>query len=260
MRKVSAEMPSKAQQSCVGTDSTKPCGGGLATVGGTLRTTGADGTLAGWTPNFTVAFIGESAIRAVSLRGPAGTKLRPAGGGPVGGKTGRGGAGGFTPAGGGEGTGPFAGGGGGGSEVALGGEMPGGFPRGGSGELAGEPAGGSLPFDSSTGGGPVGLRPLGGGGAGGLAPGVNGGAVGGRTGPAEGVGANGALDGGRAGELPPAGGTGFGASAGGGGRFGRLIRVVSVSTGTVGRLVVRGGRVIRTVSFLGSFRSAMTRI
>jgi len=71
MSKISAEMPSKAQQSCVGTVSTKLCGGRLATAGGAVRMTGADGTLAGCRLlSFTVAFIGESAMRAVSLRGP----------------------------------------------------------------------------------------------------------------------------------------------------------------------------------------------
>jgi hypothetical protein len=39
---------------------------------------------------------------------------------------------------------------------------------------------------------------------------------------------------------------------GGGGRFGKLIRTVSFSTGTVGRTLDRGGNVIRTVSFFGS--------
>jgi hypothetical protein len=70
MTNVSVERPSKAQQSCIGTDSTKLCGDGLATAGGVVRITGAVGTLAGCTPSLTVAFIGESAIRAVSLRGP----------------------------------------------------------------------------------------------------------------------------------------------------------------------------------------------
>jgi hypothetical protein len=86
--------------------------------------------------------------------------------------------------------------------------------------------------------------------------------------------------GGRTGITPAAGGTGFGATndggrtgagaidielgAGGraalegpGGRAGKLIRAVSFSTGTVGRFVVRGGSVMRTVSFFGSFRSAI---
>jgi hypothetical protein len=35
------------------------------------------------------------------------------------------------------------------------------------------------------------------------------------------------------------------------------MRTVSFSTGTVGRPVGRGGKVIRTVSFFGSFISAM---
>ncbi len=61
-------------------------------------------------------------------------------------------------------------------------------------------------------------------------------------------------DGGRTfapGGLAPAGGAG--------GRFGKLMRAVSFSTGTVGRFVVRGGRVMRTVSFFGSFRSAIAK-
>ena len=85
--------------------------------------------------------------------------------------------------------------------------------------------------------------------------------------------------GGRFAGVPAAGGNGFGATKGGGGRTptgedgefapgaggweapggraGKLIRVVSFSTGTVGRLVGRGGTVIRTVSFFGSFKSAI---
>ncbi len=239
MSKVSAEMPSKAQQSALGTDSTKPCAGGLATAGGVVRMTGAVATLAGCTPNLTVALIGESAILAVSFRGPVGAMLRPPGGWLTRGRNGRGGAGGFRPEG---------------------------------GVVAGGP---------EDGGAPEGLRPLGGDGAsGGLAPGGGGG----RTAPAGTIGAGGALEGGRAGGVPPAGGAGFRAPAGGGGRIepadggrilggggfaptggsggcgrlGKLIRVVSFSTGTVGRFVVRGGKVMRTVSFFGSFRSAIT--
>jgi hypothetical protein len=42
-----------------------------------------------------------------------------------------------------------------------------------------------------------------------------------------------------------------------GGRLGRLMRGASFPTGTVGRCGARGGNVIRTVSFFGSFKSAM---
>ncbi len=264
MSKVSAEMPSKAQQSCVGTDSTKPCGAGLATAaGGAVRMTGAVGTLTGCTPSFCVAFIGESAIRAVSLRGPAGATLRLASG-LAGGKTGLGGAdagggGGFKPAGGGGGTIPLVGGGG------TDGVTPGG-------------GGGWADFPPTNGGGGAGV--------GGLKLGA-GGVFGGRT-PPDGAGGGSGVGrlggaGGRADEAPPVGGSGFGeieaggrttpeeggrtpasggfAPAGGtGGRLGRLIRAVSFSTGTVGRFVVRGGRVIRTVSFFGSFKSAIAGI
>jgi hypothetical protein len=81
--------------------------------------------------------------------------------------------------------------------------------------------------------------------------------------------------GGRRTGAPLGGSTGLGATRGGGGktrggtdalevvpvvggRTGKLIRVVSFATGTVGRCVGRGGRVIRTVSFFGSFRSAIS--
>jgi len=84
--------------------------------------------------------------------------------------------------------------------------------------------------------------------------------------------------GGRSGDLPAAGGIGFGATNGGGGRTrggagdveldaggraapggrtGKLIRAGSFSTGTAGRCVVHGGKVMRTVSFFGSFNSAI---
>ena len=81
--------------------------------------------------------------------------------------------------------------------------------------------------------------------------------------------------GGRLGGVPGAGGKGRGATSGGGGRTrtggsevelgnggpggraGKLIRTVSLSTGTVGRCVVSGGKVMRTVSFFGSFKSAI---
>ena len=284
MSKVSADTPSKAQQSCVGTDSTKPCGTGLATAaGGAVRIIGAEGTLAGCTPSFTVAFIGESAIRAVSLRGPAGATPRPASG-LAGGKTGFGGAGaagGFRPDGGGGGTKAFAGAGGGGvGEVAPGGGGTGAFASGGAaGGLAAGGGGGRLLFDPGAGGGTLGLMPDDGGGAGGLKPGAGGRLLGGRTAPEGAEGAGGGV-GGRAGGVPAAGGSGFGATAGGGrtapedggrkfapgglapggagARVGKLIRAVSFSTGTVGRFVVRGGSVMRTVSFFGSFRSAIT--
>ncbi len=267
MSKVSADTPSKAQQSCVGTDSTKPCGTGLATGAGVaVRITGADGTLAGCIPSFTVAFIGESAIRAVSLRGPADGTGRFAGG-----KTGLGGAGG----GGGEGFRP-AGGGGGGVEddVAPGGGRGAFAASGGAagGLAAGAGGGGRALLDPGAGGNTLGLIPEGGGEVGGLKLGAGGGLPGGRTAPA---GAEGG-EGGRAGGVPAAGGSGFGATASGGrtapedgglapaggagGRLGKLIRAVSFSTGTVGRFVVRGGKVMRTVSFFGSFRSAITTL
>ncbi len=275
MSKVSADTPSKAQQSCVGTDSTKPCGTGLATAaGGAVRIIGAEGTLAGWTPSFTVAFIGESAIRAVSLRSPAGGTGRLAGG-----KTGFGGDGGdgFRPEGGGGGTRPFAGGGGGGVEgVTPGGGGRGAFAaRGGAagGRAAGAGGGGRALFDPGAGGNTLGLIPEGAGEVGGLKLGAGGGLPGGRTAPDGAEGADGG-EGGRAGGVPAAGGSGRGATAGGGrtapedgglapaggagGRLGKLIRAVSFSTGTVGRFVVRGGKVMRTVSFFGSFRSAIT--
>jgi hypothetical protein len=73
---------------------------------------------------------------------------------------------------------------------------------------------------------------------------------------------------GRGDQVPPAGGKGFGPEDGGrksladglapprglGGRLGKLIRAVSFS---VGRGGVDGGSVIRTVSFFGSFKSAI---
>ncbi len=207
MSRVSAETPSKAQQSCVGTDSTKPCGSGLATAaGGAVRMIGAEGTLAGCTPSFTVAFIGESAIRAVSLRGPAGATPRPASG-LAGGKTGFGGAGaagGFKPEGGGGGTKAFAGGGEGGvGEVAPGGGGTGAFASGGAagGLGAGGGGGGRLLFDPVAGGGTLGLIPDGGGEVGGLKPGAGGRLLGGRTAPEGAEGAGGGV--GRAGWRRP---------------------------------------------------------
>ncbi|MDQ3198025.1 MAG: hypothetical protein M3Q46_02355 [Verrucomicrobiota bacterium] len=133
MPKATTEMPSKAQHSGIGIVSTKPCGGGLATAGAVVRTTGTDGTLAGWMLlSLTVDFIGESAvapIRAVSLRGPAGDPPRSANGlratgalPGLEGEAGRGAdggvAGGFQPAGGGGGIGVLAAGGGSGDGVA----------------------------------------------------------------------------------------------------------------------------------------------
>ena len=73
MSKVSAEMPTKAQQNDIGTLSTNPAAGGFATGGGAVRITPAG--VEGAAPlNRTVAFIGVSgvgAIRAVSFRGAA---------------------------------------------------------------------------------------------------------------------------------------------------------------------------------------------
>lgn len=126
-----------------------------------------------------------------------------------------------------------------------------------------------------------------GGGRGGFQPDDSAGSLslGGRTAPVE-FGTSGRLIGGSGGRfapVPAAGGKGCGATNGGGGRRtcgvagviesgpfldkapgseggreGKLIRTVSFSTGTVGRWVVRGGRVMRTVSFFGSFKSAIT--
>jgi hypothetical protein len=173
-------MASKAQQSCVGTASTKPRGGGFATVGSPPRMTGPGATPAGCiVPSRTVAFIGEVVTRAVSLRKPAwaapGFPARLL----IGGNTGFGGAG---------GSGAF------------------------------NPAGGS---DSG------------------------GRAAGGRTG-VNGGGSKSAA----------------GASASTertGGRFGKMMRVDSFSTGRVGVGVLCGGRLMRTVSFLGSFGSAINQ-
>ncbi len=98
MSKVKAETPSRAQQNGIGIDSTKLRAGGLATAGGAPRTMGADGMLGGWLwPRRAVAFIGESPMRAVSLRGPVGRMSRfstgnLAGGTPTG-REGDGGAG-----------------------------------------------------------------------------------------------------------------------------------------------------------------------
>lgn len=186
MSKVKAEMASKAQQSCVGTDSTKPRGGGLATAVGPVRRIGPGATPAGCMgPSFTVAFIGESVTRAVSLRKPVWAALRFPTGLLIGGNTG------------------FSG-------------------TGASG------AGGSGVFNPADEGG-----------AGGRASGE-----GGRTGAGEGGGKSAA---------------GASASVGrGGGRFGKMMRADSVSTGNLGGGVLCGGKLMRTVSFFGSFRSAIT--
>src|ERR1051326_2945795 len=74
MRRVTAEMPSRAQHSGIGTLSTTPAGGVGATAGGgAVRMTPAGGALDGTGPvSRTVAFIrvsGVGAMRAVSLRG-----------------------------------------------------------------------------------------------------------------------------------------------------------------------------------------------
>ena len=279
MRKVSAEMPSRAQQSGIGTESTKPVVGGLATVGGAVRITPAGAELEGGATllNLTVAFIGVSgvaAMRAVSLRGATGalrfsigaaTDPGPNGAGgraEVGG--GGNGAGGFRAEGGaGNGAGGFRaeGGGGNGGLAAAGG---------GRGAFSAEGGGGSGAFASKF---------AGPGGGAGNPVGREGNPVGGEGGRnvLEGMGAGGRAIGGEGGRLagmPAAGKIGFGATSGGGGktrggagevdpgpggREGKLIRTVSFSTGTVGRCVVRGGKVIRTVSFFGSFRSAISR-
>ena len=86
MSKVSAETPSKIQQSVIGTDATKPVGRGFATGRGAVRID------SGWRLhsraalplNLTVAFIGLSGLapmRAVSLRGAAGAVTEAGGGG-----------------------------------------------------------------------------------------------------------------------------------------------------------------------------------
>ena len=130
MSKANAETPSRAQQSCIGIDSTKPCAGRLATAGGVVRMTGEGGTLAGWRLlRRTVDFMGESAMRAVSLRGPlgrmprfsivvlAGTTPGRGGGGP-GGFAG-GGAAGFKLPGGADGSEALANGGAGGGRTGA---------------------------------------------------------------------------------------------------------------------------------------------
>ena len=85
MRKVSAETPSRIQQSVIGTDATKPVGRGLATGRGAVRITPAGAELKDALPlNFTVAFIGLSGLapmRAGSLHGAAGAVTEAGGGG-----------------------------------------------------------------------------------------------------------------------------------------------------------------------------------
>ena len=262
MRKVSPETPTRAQHSGMGTLSINPAGGALATTGGgAVRITPAGAGLEGTGPvKRTVAFIGVSGVgvmRAVSLRGAA-DALRFSIGVVAGGRPGFKGedaaaggigrdAGGFAPGGGGSGEGTAAGGGG-------------------NGVLKPDGGGGSGAFTSEAVGSGSGVfNPMGG--------------AGGRT-ALDGMGAGGRAIGGAGGRLrdvPSVGGIGLGATKGGGGRTdvgagevevefgtdipggraGKLIRTVSFSTGTVGRWVVRGGRVIRTVSFFGSFRSAI---
>ena len=249
MSKVRAEMPSNAQQSEVGTDSTNPAGAGTATGrGATGREIPAAGMVEGaMLPSRTVAFIGFSgmtAMRAVSLRGPVGV-------GPLdfsmvdGGMfsfvvAGRAGAVGVTEAAGGAGGFKTAGGNG----AAFGGRTaPGGVG------VAGRAAG--------AGGGGGGFKPAGGNGAafgGRMAPGGigaagctpetgatggrNGGAGGGRTGGAAdftsavvgggalggwtkllgGAGVGGRTDGGATGFVPEGIGAGGRAIGGAGGR------------------------------------------
>jgi hypothetical protein len=197
---VNAETASKAQQSCAGIDSTKPCGGGFATAVGPVRRIGPDVTPAGCTlPNFTVAFIGESAVRAVSLRRPVGGAPRFSVGLLMVGKTGFGGAdgrGAFNPA-----------------------------DSGGAGGRASGAAAGSGAGASELGG--IGFRAI---------------AEGGRTGAGDGGGKS-----------------ALAASRSAGGRFGNMMRAGSVYPGRVGGGVLCGGELMRTVSFFGSFRSAIIK-
>ena len=248
--------------------------------------------------NLTVAFIGVSgvaAMRAVSLRGATGAFRFSIGGvsapgvsgegGRVGGSGFAGGTDGFNAEG--DGAAGFGAEGGGGSGV-------GGLRvEGGAGSVGAEGGVGKDSSDFKLEGGTGGFAAEGGGGNGGLGTngggefgsiladsdlgGEIGGAPGGRTAFEE-TGAGGRTIGGVGGRRtgPPLGGrTGLGATKGGGGktrggtgeaevvpgvggRAGKLIRVVSFATGTVGRCVGRGGNVMRTVSFFGSFRSAIS--
>jgi len=248
--------------------------------------------------NLTVAFIGVSgvaAMRAVSLRGATGAFRFSIGGvsapgvsgegGRVGGSGFAGGTDGFNAEG--DGAAGFGAEGGGGSGV-------GGLRvEGGAGSVGAEGGVGKDSSDFKLEGGTGGFAAEGGGGNGGL--GTNGGGafgsiladsdLGGEIGGAPGrrtafeeTGAGGRTIGGVGGRRtgPPLGGrTGLGATKGGGGktrggtgeaevvpgvggRAGKLIRVVSFATGTVGRCVGRGGNVMRTVSLFGSFRSAIS--
>ena len=235
--------------------------------GGAVRITPAGGALDGAGPlNFTVAFMGISGVgpmRAVSLRGAV-EALRFSRSGVTEGRPGFGGEGGVTEAGrvgdaaggrgieagdsgdfrpeGNDGTGALSAEGGGGSGTFV--------------SEAVEAAGGDLKAEGGGGGGRTSVDGIG---VGGRAIG----GAGGRTGFAPTAGDIGFVTtngGGRtgagAGEIE-FGADGRAAPGGPGGRAGRLIRAVSFSTGTVGRLVVRGGSVMRTVSFFGSFRSAI---
>jgi hypothetical protein len=141
MKKVSAETPSRIQQSVIGTDATKPVGRGLATGRGAIRIAPAGAELNDALPlDFTVAFIGLSGLapmRAGSLRGAAGAVTEAGGGGnEVGGL--RGESGGVN--------GTFA------SE--LDGRGAGGRAIGGAGgRLGDEPAAGGIGFGATNGGG-----------------------------------------------------------------------------------------------------------
>lgn len=74
MRSVPADTARRPQQSDVGTESTKLAGCGLATTGAVRMP--AAGKVGCTVPSLTVAFMGEPAIRAVSLRGPGSVALR----------------------------------------------------------------------------------------------------------------------------------------------------------------------------------------
>jgi hypothetical protein len=156
MTKVSTEMPSRAQQSSAGTDSTNACSGGLASARGTVRMTPADGTLAGWTLLDLSVESEVTPMRAVSLRGPTWTP-RFSSGAFIGGMPGLGGAGGFNPDGGGGGKGVFTPAGGGGvfgGWIAPGGAGAGGRAIGGAGgRLPGAPPDGASGFGATDGGG-----------------------------------------------------------------------------------------------------------
>jgi hypothetical protein len=287
MSKVRAEMPSNAQQSEVGTDSTNPAGAGTATgTGAAGREIPAAGMVEGaMLPSRTVAFIGFSgmtAMRAVSLRGPVGAgplDFSMVDGGMfsfvVAGRAAGAGGGGLKPAG---GNGSAFGGGMAPDGVGVAGRTPETGATGGrTGGIGDGRSGGAAGFTSAVGrGGVLGGRTKLFGGAG----------IGGRTGGGatgfvpEGIGAGGRAIGGAGGRTagaPPAGGSGLGATGEGGGRtgveeagrgsgpprerFGRLMRTVSFcDPAACGLDTARGGKVIRTVSFFGSFKSAMKMI